>query len=158
MIPIVPGFDGIGVIREICVAQDFVYVRLRKAKVFVQMGRRDGIRNKVVCPGEDALLGNAETAGDDGKTQGSIVLQGRTQHATNDLQHLRIVAVGTGLSNGNIVLVDEQDHRFAIMGLHHLHQERERGFQHSICRFSINQIGQFLKDFTVIRIDLITEG
>ena len=59
VIAVVPGFHIFSMVGLVCVDQNLVYLFLREAKVFIQMRRRNRIRNKVVGPSEDTLFGNA---------------------------------------------------------------------------------------------------
>ena len=117
VIAVVPSLHIFGVVRLVCVDQDLIYLFLRETEVFVQMGGRDRIRDEIICPGKNALFRDAQTARNDRKAQGIIILQ-CLQHALHHIQHLIIISVGAGLGDGHITLVDKKDHRFAIVCLH----------------------------------------
>ena len=133
VIAVVPSFHIFGVVGLVCVAQNLVYLFLRKAKVLVQMCRRNGIRHKIVSAGEDALFRDAQATCNDGKAHRVIVFQRCTQHSTDNFQHLCIIPVGAGFGDGHVILIEQQDHRLAIVSPHQLHQQCNRRFQHRIC-------------------------
>ena len=121
VIAIIPSFHIFGVVRLVCVNQNLIYFFLRETEVFVQMCRRNGIRHKIVSAGEDALFRDAQTARNDRKAQGIIILQ-CLQNALHHIQHLWIIPVGAGFGDGHIILIDQKNDRFAIVRFHHFGQ------------------------------------
>ena len=105
VIPVVPVLDVSSMFQTVCIFENLIYVCLGESERFVQVRRRDCIRDKVVGAGEDAFLGDAQTAGDHSKTQGIVVFQRCAHHASNHFQHLGIVAVGAGFGDRHIILI-----------------------------------------------------
>ena len=104
----------------------------------------NGIGDKVVGARKNAFFGDPQTAGDNGKTQGVVVLQ-RLHQALHHVQHLCIVSLGAGLGNGDIVFIQQQDHRLAIMGGHGTREGHETVFQlHLRCSARLDPLEEIL--------------
>lgn len=124
VVAVVPASDGLRLVGASGCRQQLIHLGLHEAEALVQTGAVDGIRHKVVGAGEDAFLRDLQAAGNDGEPQCRVVLQGLEQ-SPHDIQHFPVVAVAVGLSHGDVVFVDEQDHGLPVMGLQHFRQQQE---------------------------------
>ena len=88
---------------------------IRKAKVFVKKNIGDRHNFKVIQPGEDTLLCNAQTSRQYGKINIIICLQGLPEQIMDQADHPVVIAVLLCLVQRNIILIDEQDHFLSVM-------------------------------------------
>ena len=99
-----------------------------KTEIFIQSGRCDRVGHKVVRSGEDAFFCDAEAAGDNGELKRRVVFH-RLHDALHHVQHLFVISVGTGLGQGHVVLIHQENDRLAVVRLHHAGQPQKAAFQ-----------------------------
>ena len=79
----------------------------------------------MIHPCKNAFLCDTETSGDHCKLQKRIRLERFAHDRTDHIQHLTVIAVFAGLCKGNVILVDQKDHRLFIIGMQHPGQDEQ---------------------------------
>ena len=105
-IAVVPVVHGILISRQAVKGQQLVHVPVGETEIFVVPHVGDGVDFKVVQTGKDALLRDAQTAGQDGKLQAVIGFQGVAEQVAEKGHHLVVVTGLERLVQRNVILVD----------------------------------------------------
>ena len=107
VITIIPCPNQLRLILITCICKDPLHIRLREAKIFVQPRIRNCIGNKIIGSSKNALLRDLQAACDHCKLQITVIFQRSTHNGTNDLQHLIIIAMGTGFCHRDIIFIQQ---------------------------------------------------
>ena len=70
---------------------------------------------QIVQSREDALLGHAQAACHHGKKQTVVRLERRAEHCADQVDHSVVIAMGVGLVQRHVVLVDQQNGLLTIV-------------------------------------------
>ena len=128
VITVVPVFDLRCSFNHAGIWKKFLHIDLGKSKIFIQWRRWDCIRNKVVGSCKDTFLCDFQTAGNGGKTQGTVIFQCCTHERFHQFQHLGIITICAGFGKRYIIFIQKQNDGLLEMCLHHTHQEQNAGF------------------------------
>lgn len=115
MISIIPFLYNPKVIIQSIIIQHGPDFNIGKAKVFIKKNIGDRHNFKVIQPGENTLLCNAQTSRQDGKINIIICLQRLPEQISDQGGHFVIIAILLCLVQWNVILVDEQDHFLPVM-------------------------------------------
>ena len=121
VIAVVPRPHVLQGILHAIVGQQLLYIRFRKAEIFVIARIRDGIHLEVVDPREDALLRDAQAACHHREEQIRVGFERFAEEAPQEGYHLVVVPIDVSLVQRNVVFIDQQNHLLAVVRVEHPH-------------------------------------
>ena len=125
-IAVVPGAHLFQLVRATGPREEVCHLGLGEAEAGVEFGAEQRIHPQVVETGEQVLLGHPEDACHHRLVQVEVALEPRAQEGSKKLQDLRRISMKVARVDGLVVLVDEDDHLLAVVGVEVAGQIEER--------------------------------